>query len=113
MDVVKSLFTDAGVRGVSGREAKIWRPLSRSTASAPEPPPAERICEASAERVAAGPAAWRAGGQERGRGEQSGDEAIRPSHRSSRVGNPPVGAKSRWRSGRPPEIPRQGSVGRQ
>ena len=80
--MVKSLFTDAGMRGTSGRVAKIWRPLSRSIASAPEPPPAERICEASALRVAVRPRGLRRGGQERGRGEQHGDEAVRPSHRA-------------------------------
>ena len=60
---MKSLLTDAGMRGVSGRRAKTWRPLSRSTASAPEPPPAKRICEASAARVPDGPAACAAAGR--------------------------------------------------
>ena len=71
------------MRGTSGRDAKIWRPLSRSTASAPDPAPAERICAPSALAGRAGARGARGGGQEeRGRGEQHGDEAERPSHRA-------------------------------
>ena len=89
---MNSLFTEAGVRGVSGREAKIWRPLSRSTANAPEPPPAKRICDASAERVAEGPAACAAAGRSAA---ATSSTAIRRYIRAigwSRVGNPPVAA---------------------
>ena len=71
------------MRGTSGRDAKICRPLSRSTASAPDPAPAGRICAAERAAGRAGARGARGGGQEeRGRGEQHGDEAERPSHRA-------------------------------
>src|SRR5215208_6697058 len=97
---MNSLFTEAGVRGVSGRRAKIWRPLSRSIASAPEPPPADRICEASAERVAEGPAACAAAGGSAAAASSTAMRRYIRAIRRSRVGNPPVAAKSRLRSAR-------------
>jgi hypothetical protein len=99
VEVVKSLFTEAGMRGTSGREAKISRPLSRSIASAPDPAPAERICAPSALRVARGPAARATAGS---RSVAAASSTVR--RRSvraigqSRVGNPPVGARLRLRS---------------
>ena len=87
------------MRGTSGRDAKICRPLSRSTASAPDPAPAERICAPSALRVARGPAARAAAGRRSVAAASS--TAMRRSVRAigqSRVGNPPVGARLRLRS---------------
>src|SRR3954454_10461693 len=87
------------MRGTSGRDAKISRPLSRSIASAPDPAPAERICAPSALRVARGPAARAAAGRRSVAAANSA--AMRRSVRAigqSRVGNPPVGARLRLRS---------------
>src|SRR4051812_6115157 len=86
------------MRGTSGRDAKISRPLSRSTASAPDPAPLARICEASAERVAPGPAARAAAGRIVA---AASSTAMRRSVRAikvPRVGNPPAGARLRLRS---------------
>ena len=71
------------MRGTSGRDAKIWRPLSRSTASAPDPAPAGAHLRGERRAGRARARGARGGGQEeRGRGEQHGDEAERPSHRA-------------------------------
>ena len=71
------------MRGTSGRDAKICRPLSRSTASAPDPPPAGAHLRGERRAGRARARGARGGGQEeRGRGEQHGDEAERPSHRA-------------------------------
>src|SRR4051794_10347036 len=86
------------MRGTSGRDAKISRPLSRATARAPDPAPPAGICEASAERVAPGPPARAAAGRIVA---AASSTAMRRSVRAikvPRVGNPPAGARLRLRS---------------